>query len=127
MPYLYAEAESLVKLPVVGTKQCVALIKQYAKAPPTAMWKEGSAVKGNSVLTKGTAIATFVDGIYPNHGSGNHAAFYVSQDAIKTCWVVNQWSTSRTIQYRRLAFKGKSKDGSFISPSNDGDAFLVIE
>lgn len=126
MPYLYAEAESLVKLPVVGTKQCVALIKQYAKAPPTAMWKEGKAVKGNSFLTKGAAIATFVDGKYPNHGSGNHAAFYVSQDAIGI-WVVDQWSTSKTIQYRRLAFKGKSKDGGFISPSNNGDAFSVIE
>ncbi len=126
MSYVYADAESLASLPTVGTKQCVALIKKYADAPATSLWKEGAAVKGNLQLKKGTAIATFVGGKYPNQSSGNHAAFYLSQD-VAGLWVIDQWSTSRTIQKRRLAFKGKNKDGTFITPSNNGDAFSVIE
>jgi hypothetical protein len=127
MPYLYSEAESLAEKPTVGTKQCVALIKQYTNAPPTTMWKEGKAVKGNLLLAKGTAIATFVDGKYPNNGSGNHAAFYLGQDAVGI-WVVDQWSTSKTIQSRRLTFKGRDKKtGKLNDPSNNGDAFSVIE
>ncbi|MCK9193886.1 MAG: BPSL0067 family protein [Nevskia sp.] len=126
MPYVYSEAENLAQKPTVGTKQCVALIKQYTNAPPTAMWKEGKSVKGNLHLAKGTAIATFVSGKYPNHGTGNHAAFYISQDAIGV-WVIDQWSTSKTIQSRRLTFKGKGKEGDFVNPSNNGDAFSVIE
>ncbi len=126
MSYLYEDAEKLVDLPTVGTRQCVALIKEYAKAPPTSLWKEGKAVKGYMLLKKGTAIATFVTGKYQNHGSGNHAAFYISQDAVGI-WVVDQWSTSGTIRKRRLRFKGKKEDGTFIDPSNNGDAFSVIE
>ena len=126
MPYTYEDVESLEKLPTVGTKQCVALIKRYAKAPPSSLWKEGSAVKGNLLLKKGSAIATFVNGEYPNHGTGNHAAFYVSQDAVGIL-VVDQWSTSGTIRKRRLLFLGKDKNGNFVTPSNNGDAFSVVE
>lgn len=126
MPFVYSDAEKLATKPLVGTKQCVALVKQYTSAPPTVMWKEGKSVKGNLLLAKGTAIATFVGGKYPNHASGNHAAFYIGQDSTGI-WVVDQWSTSKTIQKRRLTFKGKDKDGNFISPSNNGDAFSVIE
>ncbi len=126
MPYIYAEAESLVKLPSVGSKQCVALIKQYTMAPQTSLWEEGKAVKGELTLQKGTAIATFVKGKYPNGGTGNHAAFYIGQDTIGI-WVVDQWSGSGTIRKRCLTFKGKDKNGNFIDPSNNGDAFSVIE
>lgn len=126
MPCVYSDAEKLATKPLVGTKQCVALIKQFTSAPPTAMWKAGKSVKGNVLLAKGTAIATFVDGKYPNHASGNHAAFYISQDSVGI-WVVDQWSTSKTLQKRRLTFKGQDENGNFISPSNNGDAFLVIE
>ena len=78
------------------------------------------------VIIIGTAIATFVEGKYQNHGTGNHAAFYISQDAVGI-WVVDQWSTSGTIRKRQLRFKGRNKDGTFIDPSNNGDAFSVIE
>lgn len=36
---------------------------------------------GNKSLSPGTAIATFVNGRYPNRPHGNHAAFYLGQDA----------------------------------------------
>lgn len=126
MPYVYQEAEALEKMPAVGNKQCVSLIKQFTKAPPSSLWKEGAKVKGNLLLKKGTAIATFVDGKYPNNGTGNHAAFYVSQDAAGIV-VVDQWSTSGTVRKRRLAFLGKDQNGRWITPSNNGDAFSVVE
>ena len=126
MSYVYSEAENLEKLPAVGTKQCVALIKQYAKAPQTSLWKEGDAVKGNLTLKKGTAIATFIKGKYPNGGTGNHAALYIGQDSIGI-WVIDQWSASGTIRKRCLTFKGKDKGGNYLTPSNNGDAFSVIE
>jgi hypothetical protein len=50
MPYIYEEAERLEKLPAVGTKQGVALIEQYTKAPQTPLWKEGGPVKGRLTL-----------------------------------------------------------------------------
>lgn len=126
MSYVYSEAESLAEKPTVGTKQCVALVREYAKAPSAATWREGKVVKGNISLAKGTVIATFINGRYRNLPFGNHAAFYVRQDAIGI-WVVDQWSTSKTIQARRLAFKGRDKKGEFIDPSNNGDAFSVVE
>jgi hypothetical protein len=126
MSYLYPEAESLVNLPPVGSKQCVALIQTYAKAPPSSLWKAGVVVKGNTLLKKGTAIATFVNGSYPNHGTGNHAALYLKQDAAGI-WVVDQWASSAKINRRRLTFKGQARDGSYHDPSNNGDAFSVIE
>ncbi|MFZ6674170.1 BPSL0067 family protein [Undibacterium sp. Xuan67W] len=126
MPYIFEEAETLEGQPQVGSKQCVALVKEFAKAPAASLWREGDVVRKNLSLKKGTAIATFVDGKYPNHGSGNHAALYISQDVLGI-WVVDQWTKSGTIQKRRLAFKGKDKDGNYVDPSNNGDAFSIIK
>jgi hypothetical protein len=126
MPYIYPEAEKLEKLPTVGTKQCVALIKQFTKAPPSSLWKEVKAVRGNQFLKTGTAIATFLNGKYPNHGAGNHAAFYISQSAAGVL-VIDQWSLSGTVRKRRLPFLGKDKNGKYITPSNNGDSFSVVE
>lgn len=126
MPYIYPDAEKLAKLPTVGTKQCVALVREYSGAPPTTFWRQGAVVKGNMSISKGTAIATFVKGMYPNSRSGNHAAFYIRQDS-RGIWVVDQWLDSQSIRLRRLEFQGKKKDGSYLNPSNNGDAFSVIE
>jgi hypothetical protein len=126
MAYVYQEAESLEESPVVGTKQCVALVKQYAGAPASSLWKEGELVKGNRAIRKGTAIATFEKGRYPNRSHGNHAALYISQDCCGIV-VIDQWSTSGTVKKRRLPFLGRDKSGNFIRPSNNGDAFSVVE
>jgi len=125
MPYIYADAEKLEGKPTVGTKQCVALVKEFAKTPASSLWSEGVKVKGAN-LQKGTAIATFFNGKYPNHASGNHAALYISQD-VHGIWVVDQWSTSKTIKKRLLRFKGTHKDGTYVDPVNNGDAFSVIK
>jgi hypothetical protein len=85
------------------------------------MWTKGQAVKGNTDISVGTAIATFDEnGRYPNQSHGNHAAIYVGQDVLGI-WVYDQW-TKQLVHKRRIAFKG-----GVDSPSNDGDAFSVIE
>lgn len=75
MAYIYARVDELDDSPMVGTQQCVALIRFYANAPATFAWREGDRVMGNTTIKPGTAIATFVNGRYPNNHTGNHAAF----------------------------------------------------
>jgi len=128
MPYVYARAAELKGRPVVGSRHCVALVQQYAGAPVTANWRQGELVVGNASLKPGTAIATFVDGRYPNRRHGNHAAFYIGQ-AANGIYVADQWkSDSKTaISIRLIRSQGKDVHGNFISPSNNADAFSVIE
>lgn len=134
MPYIYSDAASLAAPPTdhraknVGTGQCVALIEAYTSAPKPAavFWTEGIQVRGNDAIKIGTAIATFVGGKYQSHQHGNHAAFYISQDSTGL-WVVDQFIGSHGIHKRHLAFQGKNPDGSYKNPSNNGDAFSVIE
>jgi hypothetical protein len=131
MAYVYADVENLEGTPLVGDGQCVALVQKYAKAPQTPLWEEGDAVKGNLLIAKGTAIATFVDGKYESHRHGNHAALYVSQDA-GGIYVIDQMQkymgkTLETVIKRRIRSKGKTQDGKYVDPSNNADAFSVIE
>ena len=93
MPYIYLKVDELKGKDKVGSKQCVALLQHYAKLRQTALWREGNPVMGDVAITKGTAIATFVNGKYPNKNSGNHAAFYISQDAAGI-WMMDQWGPS---------------------------------
>ena len=52
-----------------GNAECVEFIQQTLKAPQTKFWIEGRKVtKDGPVLPVGTAIATFVDGKYPQTG-----------------------------------------------------------
>jgi hypothetical protein len=128
MAYVYPDVDLLPGQPAVDDQQCVRMVEHYAKAPAPAAsrWRQGTAVKGNLTLAKGTAIATFVNGRYPSAASGNHAALYVSQDQAGL-WVVDQYLGSNGIHKRVLHFRGKTADGSFNDPSNNGDAFSVIE
>jgi hypothetical protein len=106
----------------IGSGECVAFVQTAALAPNTSTWKKGVAVKGNMNLIKGTAIATFdSNGKYANLKTGNHAAIYVSQDSIGI-WVYDQWRTQGAVRKRQIRFKG-----GVGRPSNDGDAFSVIE
>lgn len=87
--------------------------------PHTSMWQEGAPVRGTD-LEAGTVIATFIDGVYPSRPSGNHAAVYVSQD-YGGILVWDQW-LGQPVHQRVIRFKGGEGD-----PSNDGDAFSVVE
>jgi len=105
----------------VGSGQCVAFVQEAAGAPNTSEWTEGATVKGDTTILKGTAIATFTDGKYPNKATGNHAAIYVTQDAAGL-WVYDQWVGQGMVKKRQLKFRG-----GVGSASNDGDAFSVID
>ena len=112
---------------MVSTGQCAALVQHYTRVGRTSGWKEGEVVKGSTTIKRGTAIATFVGGIYENEAHGNHAALYISQDStgIK---VVEQWTTLPKPQIRVIPFLGKTDDGTgWKNPSNNGDAFSIIE
>ncbi len=128
MLYVYGKVDDLQNTDKVGSKQCVALVQTYAKAPITGKWTAGKAVLGQIGLKKGTAIATFVGGKYPSNATGNHAALYVSQDATGI-WIMDQWANDKQkpkVSKRFLSRKGTGKDG-FVDPSNNADAFSVIE
>lgn len=98
---------------------------------PTSHWREGAKVLGNADIKKGTAIATFVNGRYPNLSHGNHAAYFLSQNK-SGIWIVDQWKTSdpkwSTVKKRFLSKKGgKRKNGSYPMASDNAEAFSVIE
>jgi hypothetical protein len=128
MSHTYTKVTDLEKTTMVGNHQCVALVRHYAGAPATLAWKQGEAVLGNRLLRKGTAIATFINGKYANHQQGNHAALYMGQ-TLDGIIVMDQWTGKRLgiVTSRTLRSKGRYKNGLHIDPSNNADAFFVIE
>lgn len=128
MSYVYRNVSGLVGEKIVGGGQCVELVREYTDAGATPGWREGEIVVGNDLLAKGTAIATFVKGRYPNRPHGNHAAFFIRQ-GINGIYVVDQWRSKDKVEIgeRFIKSKGKNADGSFKDPSNNADAFSVIE
>jgi len=105
---------------VVGDGQCVAFVKKASGAPQTSLWREGEKVRGADIQ-RGTAIATFIDGEYPSHAHGNHAAIYMEQNDLGLI-VWDQW-VGQPVHQRTIRFKG----GTEGNPVNDGDAYSVIE
>ncbi|MGL4439228.1 MAG: BPSL0067 family protein [Bosea sp. (in: a-proteobacteria)] len=129
MPYVYSKVDDLDGTEKVGSKQCVALLQHYGKLPQTSKWNAGATVFGDQNIQKGTAIATFVDGKYKSLPTGNHAAFYVSQDT-KGVWIMDQWSSDAAkpkVSMRHIKPKGSNSGGTFIDPSNNADAYSIIE
>lgn len=104
------------------------MVQEYAGAPVAHAWKQGEAVIGNAGVKKGTAIATFVDGKYPNGPHGNHAALFVKQGN-RGFYVMDQWKGKKDglVTQRFIRSKGRNKAGKLISPSDNADAFYVIE
>jgi hypothetical protein len=105
-----------------GNTECVEFVRQAMGAPHTSKWVKGRDVHGDMSIPTGTAIATFVNGQYPQTGtSGMHAAIYVSQDA-KCIWVTDQWRAQGAVRTRPISFDTKD-----TRLSNQGKAFSVIE
>jgi hypothetical protein len=128
MPYVYAAVRKLEKQAKVGDNECVALIRNYTTAPRTALWREGKSAMGERALAIGTAIATFVGKKWPAKSHGNHAAFYLGQVS-DGMYLMDQWNRSdkKVISSRFIYRLGKNKDGSYVRPSDNADAFSVIE
>lgn len=129
MAYIYREARSLDKQEKVGDGECVTLIKHFTKAGWTGSWKQGAPVIGNKTIREGTAIANFVNGRWPGLSHGNHAAFYLGQVS-DGMYIVDQWKNNATkprISKRFIRRLGEDKNGNFIRPTENADAFWVIE
>lgn len=126
-PFVHSNVDSLNNSRRVGNQQCAAIVQATLNPGLASTWREGAQVRGNAQIKKGTAVATFVDGFYPNKSSGNHVAFYLSQDA-SGIRVMDQWLAANKprISSRVMKFKGKNASGLFVDPSNNGDALSVI-
>lgn len=132
MPHVYREVQSLERHELVDGGDCVALIKALApglKGLATSSWRPGAKVARSVGLQPGTAIATFVDGKYPNKPTGNHAAFFLSY-AGSAIWVMDQWKNDDRKPWvsSRLVRPGlKNRDGTYRDPSNSIETYFVIE
>lgn len=126
MPDVYPEVRSLEGKPKEGNGECVTLVKNHTTVGQTASWRQGDEVVNSKTLQQGTAIATFVNGRYANNSHGNHAAFYMGQ-ASDGIYILDQWRSKAKIGKRFIRKKGKDARGRFIDPSNNADAFFVIE
>ena len=110
-----------------GHTECVEFIKQTLSAPATALWREGAKIKKLSPgdqdpIAKGTAIATFVAGRYPQTGStGKHAAIYLGQ-SVEGIQVMDQWRSQGRVMPRTIPWKPRHP-----GLSNDANAFSAVE
>ena len=88
-------------------------------------WREGTKIKkGVMGALPGTAIATFVNGKYPQTGStGKHAAVYMGQND-SGIQVLDQWAAQGMVLPRTIYWIPRHPHPS---PSNDPFAFSVIE
>jgi hypothetical protein len=135
MGYVYREVDGLQNHELVGSGECVDLVKKLTpglKGIATIGWRQGeSVVEYRGILRAGTAIATFDrDGRFNGtRAHGQHAAFFVRSSAAGI-WVMDQWRNDPRkprVSMRFVRRLGKHKDGSFVDPSNNADAFSVIE
>lgn len=149
MPHVYWAFFTLNKMEKVDTGECVRLVQMYLpQLGHTTGWKPGERVidmlERGGKIESGTAVATFVNGRFPQTGH-RHAAFYegpvtaCSYDStLKRCpimgiIVLDQWNPQPNAKPRPLITRrtvnrrGKHSDGSFPHISDNADAFFVIE
>jgi len=143
-PYIYPNPLSLVGpqyvADIAGNNlgECVSLVKRNIPAlsnRTTRSWIEGQNVietlKNGGTIMVGTAIATFRNGHFESgHG---HAAFFAGytkdKNGVIRITIVEQYLGSRPsggVITRTLRNRGKNADGSYVDPSNNGEAFSVI-
>jgi hypothetical protein len=123
-PYVYAAADFSPRPAPLGIDaQCVALVRALTGAPDHAHWTQGAMLDAAlAELAAGTAIATFIGGVYPSLTLGNHAAVFVRALEDASGYVVfDQW-VGRLPQQRTLVF---NRPGAH-APSDRGEAFSVI-
>ncbi len=106
----------------VGSGSCPGIVQDHGGLPLTSTWFAGPKVRGNPYIPYGTAIATFVNGKYPNQKTGNHVAIYISQDPANGVLVFDQW-TGQAPHYRYMRFL--DNDG-VADRSNNGAALSMI-
>lgn len=115
MPHIYTEVKSLEKHALIGDGNCVALVQKLANVGNTSLWRPDKRVMDNRNIMPGTVIATFEDGRYLHHHTGNHAAFYLysgpnSPKTGKPAYIVvmDQWKRKGIISARSIYPKARS-------------------
>jgi hypothetical protein len=143
-PYIYSNPRSLINneyvADVAGNNlgECVSLVKHYVpelQNRSSRTWIEGrniiKTLREGGTIIEGTAIATFRNGSFESgHG---HAAFFAGwfkdhKDEIRII-VIEQYLggfPTNGIKERPLLNRGKNPDGSYVDPSNNGEAFSEI-
>lgn len=121
-------AESLENSDVLknanGKAECVELIKQKMGAPASSQWQEGTKITRGVDVAPGTAIATFIDGHYPNNPTGQHAAIYLGQDS-RGIKVLEQYKNINGMKMKiRVIPWIPTKPGASLS--NNGSAYSII-
>jgi len=110
-----------------GTVQCVGLLKYYNPLiGSTRTWTKGADVSDTPAILSGTAIATFIDGVYPSHAHGNHACYFIrflDDDSGFTVLEQHVRPHPNLIQTRDIKYGGNHPNDSV---SNDGDAYSII-
>jgi hypothetical protein len=144
---IYKEYKSLIGQPKAGTGDCVALGRTHIpelKDRPTYKWMAGDRVMDVAdELKPGTAIATFLCGVYPQHSdTGQHFAIFVRVTKYRTTAhgkripteieVLDQWKgpTKPVISLRPIRSQGSapmSCSGGYTNASNTLEAFYVIQ
>jgi hypothetical protein len=128
MAYVYRGNDFNPRKTYLGVNdQCVALVRFLDGAPAHLGWKQGISVKEAMAIPNGiapgTAIATFINGIYPSLPGGDHAAVFVKALPDGTGFVVfDQWA-GHLPQLRTLYFNRPGKH----SVVDRGEAFSVIQ
>lgn len=130
MAFVYPLVDSLKRSHLIGNGNCVLLVKHYIpqfRNITTASWRQGEHVMSSTKpIARGTAIATFKHGRYPNRERGNHAAFFMAK-VNGTLWVMEQYKGLKEVQSRYLIMKPQNTDGTWSDASNNASAFYVIE
>lgn len=130
MPFVFKRVDKLAGSQIIGDGNCVLLVKHYISAfrnISTQSWRQGEHVmSATKPLARGTAIATFENGRYPNRRTGNHAAFFMAK-VNNRLWVMEQWKGMIAVRSRDLIMKPQKPDGTWQDPSNNASAFYVIE
>ena len=107
-----------------GRTECVELIKGLLGAPRTALWREGRKLRMNAdQIQPGTAIATFVNGRYPNwqrRGSKHAAIFLRATDS--GIYVLDQFAHRRSVKERFIPWH-HPRDRS---PSNNASSYSTV-
>lgn len=128
MPFILPHARSWQGHPLVGNGNCVELIKQWVPGligHSTKDWRAGRRVLDTEDLPVGTAIATFVNGLYPQNDTGQHGAIFLARSGKVALMVMDQWpnDTNKPYVSARIIYPGRR--GSSLS--NSSEAFYVIE
>ncbi len=104
--------------------QCVSFLKATIpglSGRTTKTWVKGDDVTKGASIEVGTAIATFVNGKYPQNATG-HAAVYLGQNDAGI-QVLDQWATQGRVLKRTIRWT-PLKPGDIV---NDAKAFSIIE